>query len=31
MTHAYELGRRDGETFLREWPSILNTELRPAA
>ncbi len=31
MTHAYDLGRRDGETFLREWPSILNTELKPGA
>ncbi|KWR89216.1 patatin-like phospholipase family protein [Cupriavidus sp. IDO] len=30
MTHAYELGRRDGETFLRDWPSILSTELKPA-
>lgn len=31
MTHAYDLGRRDGETFLREWPSILNTELKSGA
>ncbi|MGT2430635.1 patatin-like phospholipase family protein [Cupriavidus basilensis] len=27
MTGAYDLGRRDGETFLREWPSVLKTEL----
>jgi predicted acylesterase/phospholipase RssA len=31
MTHAYDLGRRDGETFLRDWPSILNTELKSGA
>lgn len=27
MTHAYDLGRRDGEAFLRDWPAILGTEL----
>ncbi|MGE8364580.1 patatin-like phospholipase family protein [Cupriavidus sp.] len=31
MTGAYDLGRRDGETFLREWPSVLKTELGTAA
>lgn len=29
MTHAYELGRRDAATFLREWPDI-QKELLPA-
>lgn len=29
MTHAYELGRRDAEAFLREWPAI-QQELLPA-
>jgi predicted acylesterase/phospholipase RssA len=30
MGHAYDLGRRDGEAFLRDWPSILGTELAAA-
>jgi len=30
MTHAYDLGRRDGEAFLRDWPTILKTELAAA-
>jgi len=30
MTHAYDLGRRDAETFLREWPEI-RQELLPAS
>ncbi len=31
MTHAYDLGRRDGEGFLRDWPSILDKELAPTS
>lgn len=30
MTAAYDLGRRDGEAFLRAWPSIREEELLPA-
>ncbi|ABF10425.1 putative acylesterase/phospholipase RssA [Cupriavidus metallidurans] len=30
MTHAYDLGCRDAETFLREWPEI-REELLPAS
>ena len=29
MTHAYDLGRRDAESFLRDWPAI-QQELLPA-
>lgn len=31
MIAAYELGQRDGETFLREWPSVMKTELGTTA
>lgn len=30
MTHAYDLGQRDAETFLREWPAI-QQDLLPAS
>ena len=30
MTHAYDLGRRDAEAFLRDWPTIRDEELLPA-
>lgn len=29
MTQAYDLGRRDGEAFLRDWPGIAARELGP--
>lgn len=31
MRDAYDLGRRDGETFLRDWPSIVEQDLLPVS
>jgi predicted acylesterase/phospholipase RssA len=30
MTQAYDLGRRDGEAFLGDWPRIVERELAPS-